>query len=140
VLWRKHDVISWPKLFQLATLQYGNFMGHLSDHREIVRDKHTGETTLSLNPKKHVQHFILYCYIEGRGHFIADQQLRLSSQGAANRDTLLLPARELARETAKHFWRKVHFRQKRPQILFGGASCLAEAKLSGTDQDIADGQ
>jgi hypothetical protein len=83
----------------LAAVEHEHAIGHARDDAKIVRDEQERQVELDAQFSQQLEHRRLDRDVQRGGDLVADHEVRLRSQGASNRDTLALAARELARVT-----------------------------------------
>ena len=67
-------------------------MGHMLDHREVVRDEDIGGAELLLQVHEQVQDLGLDRYIQRGYRFVGDHHRRVQGHGASYGDALTLAA------------------------------------------------
>ncbi|MNZ64338.1 hypothetical protein D3C78_825060 [compost metagenome] len=91
-----------------APLHHQYLIGDRPHSSNIVGDEQIADTQLLLDAVEQFQYAFSHQLVEGRGHFIADDQLRFGRQGPGDADALLLPAGQLPGLTI-HEGRRVEF-------------------------------
>ncbi|MNL12350.1 hypothetical protein D3C87_1332160 [compost metagenome] len=91
-----------------APLHHQYLIGDRPHSSNIVGDEQIADTQLLLDAVEQFQYAFSHQLVEGRGHFIADDQLRFGRQGPGDADALLLPAGQFTRLTL-HEGRRVEF-------------------------------
>ncbi len=76
---------------------HGDAVGHVVDHRQIVRDEQIGEAELVLQVLEQVEDLRLHRYVERRDRLVADQQVGIERQRPGDADALALAARKAVR-------------------------------------------
>ena len=70
-------------------------VGNVAHDQKVMGDKEIGQTEFVLQLVEHVDDLRLDRDVEGRYRLIADNEVRIDSQGSGNTDTLALSAGEL---------------------------------------------
>ena len=84
-------------LFHDLALQHDHYLiGNGTHCRQIVRDEHVSQVQLFLQPIEQLQDAFSHQLVERGSHLVADNELRLRSQGAGNADVLFLAAGKFA--------------------------------------------
>ena len=84
-------------LHHRAAAQDGDAVGHVGDHREVVRDQQQAHAVLVDEVAQQFQDLLLQHDVERRGRLVGDQQLRLQRAGDGDDDALALAAGQLVR-------------------------------------------
>ena len=92
-------VFVWVAVFDDATVfQHQHAVAECTHGIEIVRDEHQREATRPLQFAQQIEDPGLHRQIERGYGFVADQHLGVQRQRTGNRDPLLLPTRQVARQ------------------------------------------
>ncbi|MNI59539.1 hypothetical protein D3C73_1147060 [compost metagenome] len=91
-----------------APLHHQYLIGNRPHCSNIVGDEQVGDTQLLLDAVEQFQYAFGDQLVQGRGHFVADDQLRIGRQGPGDADALFLPARQFPGLTL-HEGRRVEF-------------------------------
>src|SRR6185312_8832066 len=93
----REDLRRRTRLDDAAEIHYRDAIGHVLDHREIMRDDHESEVELAPQLLQQIENLRLHRDIKGRGWLVADHDLGAHCQRAGDRDALALAAGKLAR-------------------------------------------
>src|SRR5947207_11190199 len=89
------DLVRAGDLDDLAVLHHHDLVGHVADHRQVVRDEQVAHCVFVLQILQEVQQLGLDRDVERRDRLVADQDLRAQGERAGDRDPLALAAGEL---------------------------------------------
>ena len=91
------DVLLGPLLDRAAEVHHHHFIGNMAHDAEVVGNEEIGEIELLLQVHQQVQDLRLDRDVQGRYRLVRHQDSGPQHQGAGNRDSLALPAREHVR-------------------------------------------
>ncbi len=101
-----------PALHHLAEIHDDDLVGEVAHECQVVTDEDHRLAVLSLDPQQQVDHRRLHRHVQRGNRLIGDQQVGVAGKGAGDGDALLLPARELARQSvAQRGGQAHHFEQ-----------------------------
>ena len=95
VLRAHEDVVERAGLDDLAVMGDDDFLGHVGDDAEIMRDQEHGHAELGLEVADQLQDLRLDRDIESGGRLVGDQQRRAADQRHGDHGALAEPARQL---------------------------------------------
>jgi len=84
-----------------AIAQHDRVLGDGPDEGEVVGDEEHGQVAFALEPAKLFDDDRLHGHVEGGGHLVADQQVRLDDESARNGNALPFAAGKLVRVTGQ---------------------------------------
>src|SRR3979490_838926 len=118
-----------------ALIENAELARHAACERQLLLDQQHGKPFFLVQLQDDVADFVDDIGLNSFGRLVKNQQLRFEHEGAADRELLLLPAREVAATPAQHLfqnWKQVEdpawnrtgaalaYAQTHPQILLHG--------------------
>ena len=85
------------ELDQLAQVHDADPLGHVLDHREVVRDHHVGQAVRGLQPLHQVEHLRPDRHVERADRLVGHDELRVQGERPGQADALPLTAGKLMR-------------------------------------------
>src|SRR5438309_1663280 len=102
------DLVRAGDFDDLAVLHHHDFVGHVADHRQVVRDEQVAHCVFVLQILQEVQQLGLDRHVERGDRLVADQDLRAQGERAGDRDPLALAAGELVRVLGERVGGEAH--------------------------------
>ena len=112
-------VVGGPHLLDAPEVHHRDAVGEVAHHAHVVGDEDVAGLLLGLQVGQQVEDRRLHRDIERAGRLVAHHDARIAGEGAGDGDTLLQPARELARLEIEVTRRQAQVRGERLDPLVG---------------------